>query len=111
MASEEGLKILLKAEVQDFLKDMKSAKDAVTTAASSTSKAVKSFLGFSSAAEGASKSTEELTNALKSESQVVEQSAKRWNQMGKFIFEQTYARKAMINQVHQGIGGWKLEGR
>lgn len=111
MASEEGLKILLKAEVQDFLKDMKSAKDAISNAASSTAEAVKSFLGFSSAAEGATTASEALTNSLNNESKAADRSGKSWNQLGKYIFEQTYQRNVMIQQVNQGVGSWKLEAK
>lgn len=68
MANEQGLKVLLQAELNDFLKDMKSAKDAIVGAASSTAQAVQSFLGLSSAATEASRSTEDLTGALKDES-------------------------------------------
>src|ERR1044072_1486004 len=67
MANEQGLKVLLQAELSDFLKDMKSAKDAIVGTASSTAEAVKSFLGLSSAANEASKSTDGLTESLNGE--------------------------------------------
>lgn len=104
MASEEGLKILLKAEVQDFLKDLKSAKDAITSTASSTADAVKSFLGLSSAAEDASKSlNEEATAATKS--------GQANASVGKFIRQMTYERKAALIEMRNGTNGWKLEAK
>lgn len=111
MANEQGLKVLLQAELNDFLKDMKAAKDAIVDTASSTAEAVKSFLGFSASAEEASKSAGDLAGALNEESTAANTSAKSWNQLGKFIFEQTYQRKTMIQQINQGVGSWKLEAK
>jgi hypothetical protein len=102
MASEEGLKILLKGEVQDFLKDMKSAKDAIFGTASAASDAVKSFLGLSSAADDTSKSlNEEATAATKA--------GQANASVGKFIRQMTYERKSALIEMRNGTNGWKLE--
>jgi hypothetical protein len=102
MASEEGLKILLKGEVQDFLKDMKSAKDAIFGTASAAADAVKSFLGLSSAADDASKS-------LNEEAAAANKSGQANASVGKFIRQMTYERKAALIEMRNGTNGWKLE--
>lgn len=111
MANEEGLKILLKAEVQDFLKDMKAGKAAIVDVASSVSSAVKSFLGLSSAADEAGKSTEDLSSALKNESSAANQAAQSTASVGKFIRQMTYERKAALIEMRNGTNGWKLESK
>lgn len=111
MANEEGLKILLKAEAQDFLKDMKAGKAAIVDLASSVSSAVKSFLGLSSAADEASKSTEDLTDSLKDETNAANQAGQATGGVGKYIRQMTYERKLALIQMRDGIGSWKLEAK
>lgn len=111
MANEEGLKILLKGEVQDFLKDMKAGKAAIVDVASSVSSAVKSFLGLSSAADEASKSTEDLSKSLKDEANAANQAGQATSSVGKFIRQMTYERKAALIEMRNGTNGWKLEAK
>ncbi|PUZ21809.1 hypothetical protein DCC81_24795 [Chitinophaga parva] len=113
--NNDGLRFSLRAEVDDFLKDMQSAKQGIIDVASVVGNAVKDFLSLSKAADTLSSSETQVASSTAGASRVFQDQAEYVKltgveiaRMGKYYTQLSYELRSFVGDAKRNADSWQI---